>query len=83
MRKSLLIDDIDMDHFGQSDGPLATSGLVTCVGFVVILNQGQNVFIEHRSDVFLPVEIDAATVRLLLDDVIEHIAKVIPKFTIM
>lgn len=46
------IDNIEMDHFGSSTGCLATQGVGPCICFVVTLNNGQQIFLEHRSDIF-------------------------------
>ena len=38
---------IDMDHFGSGIDYLATTGLGPCIGFVVLLDNNQHIFIEH------------------------------------
>jgi hypothetical protein len=50
--KIKFINDIDIDHFGWSVDRLGTTSVSTCVGFIVILNDGQDLFVEHRSDAF-------------------------------
>jgi hypothetical protein len=52
---------------------LCAAGVGPYVGFVVILNNGQDVFIEHRSDTFFPVEINLKNVRACFKNIAEHI----------
>ena len=42
--------DVEMDHSDFSTEGLATTVLGPCHGFIAILDQGQHVFIEYRSD---------------------------------
>jgi hypothetical protein len=81
--KATFIYDIDMDHFGQSDDRLATTGLASCIGFVVILNDGQNVFVEHRSDIYLPTTINLENIRSCFKNVAKHIFEILPTSNIM
>ena len=37
------INDIDMDYFGSSDNRLGTTGINTCIGFIIIFNHGEHV----------------------------------------
>ena len=78
IRTDFSINDIDMDDYGQSDDRLATTGVSPCLGFVVILDHGQNIFIEHQSDVSLPVEMNLENVRSCLKDVANHVFEVLP-----
>lgn len=78
IRKDFSIDDIDMGDYGQSDDCLATTGVGPCVAFVVILNHGQNVFIEHLTDISLPEIMNLENVRLCLKDVANHVFDVLP-----
>lgn len=48
------IPNVDMDQCACSDQWLGTTGVGPCVCFVVILNKGKDVFMEHRSGVGLP-----------------------------
>jgi hypothetical protein len=69
------INDIDMDHFGSANNYLATSGLGPCVGFVVLLNNSKQIFIEHRSDPTLPKEITLNNTRSLFKNISQHVSK--------
>jgi hypothetical protein len=53
-----------MDCFGSSNDFLSTTGVGPCVGFVVLLANGQNIFIEHRTDMYLPRGMNINNVRL-------------------
>jgi hypothetical protein len=77
--KNELINDIKMDHFSYSSDRLGTTGVNSCVGFVVFLNNNQNVFIEHRTDVYFPEELSLENIRLCFENVATHIFKVLPE----
>ena len=72
--KEKMINNIEMDCFGSSSDFLSTTGVGPCVAFVVLLATGENIFIEHRSDVFLPAgKMNIDNVGLCLNNVGEHI----------
>jgi hypothetical protein len=48
------IANIDMDHFECTTGRIATKKIRPCICFIVILDDGKGVFVEHRSDIYLP-----------------------------
>jgi hypothetical protein len=73
-----LIENIEMDHFGFSKGRLATKGIAPCIGFIVILNDAEEVFIEHRSDIFFPAKLKLKNVGLCFQNLAEHISEVLP-----
>jgi hypothetical protein len=56
-RKSVDMANIEMDHFDFSTNRLVTAEVDPCICFIVIVNNGQEVFIEHRSDVFFQVNL--------------------------
>jgi hypothetical protein len=66
-----------MDYFGQSDDRLATTGLASCIVFVIILNHGQNIFLEHRSDAYLPATINFESLRVCFKNVAKHIFEIL------
>ncbi|CAF1445978.1 unnamed protein product [Adineta steineri] len=68
------INDIEMDHFGSGIDYLATTSVRTCIGFVVLLDDNQHIFIEHRSFVYLPPSSNLETVRLCFQNVVKHIS---------
>ncbi len=72
------INDIEMDHFGSGIDYLATTGLGPCVGFLVLLDNNQHIFIEHRSSLYLPPSINLATVRLCFQNVAKHVSELLP-----
>ncbi len=78
MKEISIISDIDMDNFGQSSYRLATTGVSTCVGFIVFLDNSEGVFLEHRSDLFLPTTINLETVRLCFKNIAKHISNLFP-----
>ncbi len=69
------INDIEMDHFSSAKNYLATSGLVSCIGFVILLNNSKQIFIEHRSDPTLPKQITLNNTRSLLKNISQHASK--------
>ena len=71
--KSKIIWDVNMDNFDVSNGRLATAGIGPCFCFLVVLNNGQEVFIEHRSAVFLNTASQNHRVAECFTDVAEHI----------
>jgi hypothetical protein len=69
-----MINDIEMDCFGSSNDFLSTTGIGPCVAFAVLLASGQNIFLEHRSGLFLPEgKMNINNVGLCLNNVGEHI----------
>lgn len=70
------------DDYGQSADRLATTGVGPCVGFVVILNHGQNIFIEHLSELSLFEEMNLENVRSCLKNVAKHVFEVLPTSSI-
>lgn len=50
------IEQIEMGCFVLTPSRVATLGVGTCICFLVILNDGQEIFLEHRSDDYLPQE---------------------------
>ena len=78
-----LINDIETDHFGSDKNCLATTGLGPCIGFIVLLNNSQQIFIEHRSDISLPREITLNNIRSCFKNVSQHISKTASKLNIM
>jgi hypothetical protein len=74
--------DVDVDHFDCSKDSLATTGINPCICFVVILNKGEHVFIEHRSDIYLPINITSENTELYLKNVAQHIHKMTPKSSV-
>jgi hypothetical protein len=76
------INDIEMDHFGSKADLLATTGLGPCVGFLVLLDHGQHIFLEHRSSIYLPQEINSVTVGSCFANVAKHLSAMLPQSTI-
>jgi len=74
--KNKSIDDIEMDHFGYSADRLSTTGVGNSIGFVVLLNNGRDLFVEHRSDIFLPQIITLKNVCSCFKNVAKHISEV-------
>jgi hypothetical protein len=70
--KNELINDIEMEHFGCNTHWLGTTGINSCIASIILLNNNQNIFIEHRSDIYLPVEINLDNVRLWFENVAKH-----------
>jgi len=68
-----LIENIEMEAFGSTKVRLATIGVGPCICFVVILNDGCEVFLEHRSDPYLPATITTETIDLCLQNLAEHV----------
>ncbi|CAF0939757.1 unnamed protein product, partial [Adineta steineri] len=68
------INDIEMDRFGSEVDYLATTSVVPCIGFVVLLDDNQHIFIEHRSSVYLPPSNNLETARLCFQNVAKHIS---------
>ncbi|CAF3014196.1 unnamed protein product [Rotaria sp. Silwood2] len=67
------IHDVDMDRHGISKNRLATTGVSPCIGFIVFLNNGEDIFIEHLSDISHPTTMNLASVREYFEDISEHI----------
>jgi hypothetical protein len=81
--KKEMINDIEIDCFGSSNDFLSTTGVGPYVAFAVLLASGQNIFLEHRSDLFLPIgKMDVNNVGLCLNNVGEHIRLTSPGSTI-
>jgi hypothetical protein len=74
--------NVEMDHSDFSTEGLATTGLGPCHGFIAILNQGQHVFIEHRSDMFIASLVSEREVADYFDEVMKQIHHVLPGSTI-
>ncbi|CAF4025450.1 unnamed protein product [Rotaria sordida] len=72
------INDIKVDHFGSGIDYLATTSLGPCIGFVVLLDNNQHIFIEHRSSVYIPPLINLATVRLCFQNIAKHVSDLLP-----
>lgn len=73
-----LIKNIEMDHYEFSAGPLATVGVGPCICFLIILNDGQQVFLEHRSDIFFASNLSLKNTSLCLENLAEHVSEVLP-----
>ncbi|CAM4777499.1 unnamed protein product [Rotaria magnacalcarata] len=76
------INDIELDHFGSGIDYLATTSLGPCIGFVVLLDNNQHIFIEHRSPAYLPPSINLATVRLCFQNVAKQVSDLLPTSSI-
>ncbi|CAF3112400.1 unnamed protein product [Rotaria socialis] len=74
-----LINDIEMDHFGCSTHRLSTTGINSCVSFIILLNHGEHIFMEHRSDVYFPTLLNMENVRLCFENIAEHICRIQPQ----
>ena len=72
------IPNVDMDQCECSDQRLGTTGVGPCVCFVVILNKGKDVFIEHRSGVGLPSEFTPLHATQYLKRVANQIHTMLP-----
>ncbi len=72
------INDIDMDHFGSGTDILATTGVGPCISFLVILDHGQHIFVEHRGSTNIPSIINLNTVRVCLENVAKHVYDLLP-----
>jgi hypothetical protein len=62
-----------MDYFGSSDNRLGTTGINTCIGFIVIFNHGGHVFIEHRTAIHFPSQLSISNIRSFFKNIVEHI----------
>jgi hypothetical protein len=71
-----------MDHYGFNIDRLATTGIGPCICFVVTLNNGKEVFVEHRSDIFLPLKVGLVNTSLCFQNLAEHVKEVLPTSTI-
>ena len=80
--QSKRIYDVDVDFFVCAKDSITTTGINTCICSVVILNEGEYVFLEHRSDTYLPMIIDYENVQLYLQNLAQHIYKILPKSSI-
>jgi hypothetical protein len=74
--------DVDMEYFDSAKDSIATTGINTCICCVVILNEGKDIFLEHRNDTFLPMIINYENVQLYLRNLAQHIHKIVPKSSI-
>jgi hypothetical protein len=72
------INDIETDHFSFSNIRLATTSVYTCISLVFILNNGEHIFIEHRSDINFPAESSLDNVRSCFKNIANHIDEVLP-----
>ncbi len=77
-----LINDIDMDHFSSSTDWLGTAGIGPCVGFMILLNNNEHIFIEHRSDIYFPSELNLDNVRLCFKNIVKHVSTILPESSI-
>jgi len=73
-----LIENIEMEAFGSTKVRLATIGVGPCICFVVILDDGCEVFLEHRSDAYLPATVTTENIDLCLQNLAEHVNDVSP-----
>ncbi|CAF1284584.1 unnamed protein product [Rotaria magnacalcarata] len=74
-----LINNIEMDHFGCSTHRLSTTGINSCVSFIILLNHGEHIFMEHRSDVYFPTLLNMENVRLCFENIAEHLCRIQPQ----
>ncbi|CAF3771105.1 unnamed protein product [Rotaria socialis] len=79
---SLSILDIQMDHFGSSPDRIATKGLNSCVAIVVFLNPGGRIFVEHRSDVYFPNDLNLQNLDRCFENICKHIEIISPESNI-
>jgi hypothetical protein len=77
-KESHSIENIEMDAFGVTTDLLATKGVIPCICFVVILEDGCELFLEHRNDPFLPPTIITETICLCLHNLAQHVSDVSP-----
>ena len=80
--KSKRIWSVDMDHSDWSEKGLATTGVGPCYCFIVIVNHGEHVFIEHRSDALVASEVVECDVTQHFEKVAKQVNKVLPRSTI-
>lgn len=73
-----LIPDVDMDQCQCSSQRLGITGVGTGVCFVVILNNGEDVFIEHRSGVGLPEDFTEVQATQYLECIAKQIHLMLP-----
>jgi len=71
-----LINAIDIDHFGSAVERLGTTGVRPCVGIIVIADNNQCLFIEYRSDAYLPAVINLNNIHLCFENTATHISEV-------
>ncbi|CAF0922837.1 unnamed protein product [Adineta steineri] len=76
------INDIEMGHFGSGIEFLATTSLGPCISFLIILDKAENIFIEHRTAISLPSEMNMKTVRSCLEILAKHCSDTTPQLTI-
>jgi len=76
------INDIEMDHFGCGIDFLASKSVGPCIGFVVLLDHGQHIFVEHRSPNFIPTKVNLNNTRLCLQNVAKHVSDSFPTSSI-
>lgn len=75
----MVIHDVSMESFAVASGHLPTTGLNGCVGFVIILDDGSDIFIEHRSGLLLPLRNDIEDIREYLREVVRSLTKLKPR----
>ncbi|CAF3704474.1 unnamed protein product [Adineta steineri] len=80
--KSKLINDINVDHFGCSNDRLGSTGITTCIGFIVTFNNGEDVFIEHKSNILFPKVVTLENMRICFKNIAKYIYDVLPTSTI-
>lgn len=73
-----LINDIEMDHYDCSTDSLGTTGVGPCIGFVILLNDSEYIFIEHRNSLNLPSQFNWNNVRSILKGIVEHVSIKLP-----
>ncbi|CAF1019074.1 unnamed protein product [Adineta steineri] len=76
------INDIEIDHFDSGIDFLATMGFGPCISCLIVLDKRKNIFIEHRTTIYLPSEINLETVRSCLEKVAKHCSDTTPQLTI-
>ncbi|CAF1037813.1 unnamed protein product [Adineta steineri] len=71
-----------MEFFDSGTDILSTTGVNTCVSFLVRSDHRQQIFIEHRSSTNIPSIIDLNTVRTCFDNVAKQVAIYLPTSSI-
>ena len=72
------IADVGMDQCECSDQRLGSTGIGPCVCSLVILNNGKDVLIEHRSGVDLPSKFTELHAIQYLKHIAKHIYALLP-----
>ncbi|CAF1613503.1 unnamed protein product, partial [Rotaria magnacalcarata] len=71
------LQDVSLGH-GIPKNRLATTGVGSCIGFIAFLNNGEDIFIEHLSDISRPTIINIDSIREYFEDISEHIDDAFP-----